>query len=175
MGNLHSTPFPLEAAHVIGALTSSTSSLYSQQLAAGVVSDTIRSASRNRRDLHVSKTIEGSCLCGASGFTATADIQFAIQCYCRDCQHISGGAKLPQIAVSSRDFALSGNAKVYTKTSDTGNTVKLMFCADCGSPLCKSTSKMRDKVFLCAGSLETDLVSEPFQKVFEDCRRIWDT
>jgi len=33
---------------------------------------------------------------------------------------------------------------------------------------------MVDTVFLCAGTLDEDLVTEPFAKVFEDCRRPWD-
>ena len=122
----------------------------------------------------MSDVIKGNCLCGASRLEAVAHVKFAIQCHCRDCQHISGGGHLPQIAVPSEGFVSRGKVKVFRSSSDAGNTVSLSFCADCGSPLFKSTSKMTDTVFLCAGSLEEDLVRDPFQKVFEDCRRIWD-
>ena len=123
----------------------------------------------------MSEVIKGYCLCGASGLEAVANAKFAIQCHCRDCQHISGGGHLPQIAVPFEGFVSWGQVKVYRSTSEAGNIVSLAFCAECGSPLFKSTSKMTDIVFLCAGPLEEDPVREPFQKVFEDCRRIWDT
>ena len=121
----------------------------------------------------MSKFVQGSCLCGASGFKASAEVKFAIQCHCRDCQHISGGGNLPQVAVPSDDFESRGMTKVYETKSDSGNAVKISFCGTCGSPLYKSTSKMTDTVFLCAGSLEEDLVKEHFQSVFDDCRRVW--
>ena len=110
------------------------------RLAVVVLLAKVESASRNWEGVHVSKSVEGSCLCGAAANQAIADEKYAIQSYCRDCQHISGGAKLPQIAVPSDGFVSTGNAKVYDTTSDTGNTVRLTFCGDCGSPLHKSTS-----------------------------------
>ncbi|RLJ41332.1 hypothetical protein BCF46_3124 [Litoreibacter meonggei] len=118
--------------------------------------------------------VSGRCLCGASRYEFSNDVKFAIRCYCRDCQQISGGGHLPQIAVPSEAFSPRGNVKTYQTKSDAGNTVEVSFCGDCGSPLYKATSKMPDVKFLCAGSLAVDLVDEPFQKVFEDCRRVWD-
>lgn len=129
----------------------------------------------NRQGIHVTKFVEGGCLCGASGFKAIAEVKFAIQCHCRDCQHISGGGNLPQIAVPSDNFEKQGLVEVYETMSDAGNTVKIAFCRRCGSPLYKSTSKMAETIFVCAGSLDEDLVKEPFHKVFEDCRRVWDS
>ncbi|MEO9896206.1 MAG: GFA family protein [Paracoccaceae bacterium] len=116
----------------------------------------------------------GRCLCGASTYEFINQPKFAIQCHCRDCQQISGGGHLPQIAVPSDGFAAHGNVKTYETVSDAGNSVEISFCSECGSPLFKSTSKMPDVKFLCAGSLETDLIAEPFQRVFEDCQRPWD-
>lgn len=122
----------------------------------------------------MSSIVTGSCLCGASGYKFVGEVKLAIQCYCRDCQQISGGGHLPQIAVPSDEFVSQGKIKAYQTKSDAGNTVEVWFCGECGSPLFKSTSKMTDVKFLCAGSLAEDLVAKPFQKVFEGCRRIWD-
>ena len=123
----------------------------------------------------MTSSAKGTCLCGASSFTCTPDVKFAIQCHCRDCQHISGGGHLPQIAVPAEAFQTTGPITTYQTTSDAGNTVDIAFCSTCGSPLFKATSKMPDVKFLCAGALDEDLLAEPFHKVFEDCRRVWDT
>ena len=61
----------------------------------------------------MSSTLKGMCLCGASEYNFVGGVKFAIQCHCRDCQHISGGGHLPQIAVPSDQFASLGKIKVY--------------------------------------------------------------
>lgn len=122
----------------------------------------------------MSAIVKGKCLCGGSEYNFVGEVKFAIQCYCRDCQQISGGGHLPQLAVPSDQFVPLGKIKTYRTKSEAGNTVEVSFCGECGSPMFKSTSKIPDVRFLCAGSLAEDLVDTPFQKVFEDCRRVWD-
>lgn len=117
---------------------------------------------------------QGRCLCGASRYSFVGEVKFALQCHCRDCQYISGGGHLPQIAVPADQFEASGKIKSHEVTSDAGNLVSVSFCEVCGSPLFKTTSKMPDVRFLCAGSLNEDLVTEPLSKVFEQSRRPWD-
>ena len=38
----------------------------------------------------MSKLIEGGCLCGAVRYEANAEPAFAVHCYCRQCQRITG-------------------------------------------------------------------------------------
>ena len=62
-------------------------------------------------------THSGGCLCGASRFAFEGAPKFAIQCFCRDCQHVSGGGHLPQMAVDRAVLAamiepLTGDADV---------------------------------------------------------------
>lgn len=122
----------------------------------------------------MTSSVQGRCLCGHSSYKFIGEVKFAIQCYCRDCQQISGGGHLPQIAVPADQFAAAGQIKSYKMNSDSGNAVEISFCGECGSPLFKSTSKMPEVRFLCAGSLTEDLFKEPLQRVFEESRRIWD-
>lgn len=118
--------------------------------------------------------MHGSCLCGETRYEFAGEAKFAIQCYCTDCQHISGAGHLPQVAVSADGFRTTGDLKTYSTQSDAGNRLELSFCGTCGSPLFKTTSKMPDVRFLCAGSMADDVVQDPFNKVFEDSRRVWD-
>ncbi|MEP2531272.1 GFA family protein [Shimia sp.] len=122
----------------------------------------------------MAEKMTGQCLCGASTFDFIKQPKFAIQCHCRDCQQISGGGHLPQVAVPSEKFVAHGKVKTYETVSDAGNTVGISFCGACGCSLFKATSKMPDVKFLCAGALDEDLVAEPFQRVLEDCQRVWD-
>lgn len=119
-------------------------------------------------------TSSGKCLCGASSYEFDGNVKFAITCYCKDCQQMTGTGNLPQIGVSSDGFLTSGPIKSFSKPSDAGNELAFSFCGDCGSPLFKTTSKLPELRFVCAGSLDEapDIAFE--KKVFESSKQPWD-
>ena len=47
-------------------------------------------------------TQSGGCLCKKVRYEASDDVVNSIQCYCRDCQHMSGGGNAPQFAVKRK-------------------------------------------------------------------------
>ncbi|MDA8746743.1 GFA family protein [Litoreibacter sp.] len=122
----------------------------------------------------MAQTSKGGCLCDASNFTFSGEAKFTIQCYCRDCQHVSGGGHLPQLGVSSDGFLSSGPIKNYTQKSDAGNDLTFSFCGQCGAPLFKTTSKAPELTFVYAGAL-TDPTDLNFDThVFESSKQSWD-
>lgn len=116
----------------------------------------------------------GKCLCGASSYEFNGEIKFAIQCYCTDCQHVSGGGHLPQVGIPKEGFKSIGAIKTYSNHSDAGNTLYFTFCSNCGSPLYKSTSKIPDMFFVYPGSMDTRSDVSFDTKVFENSRQHWD-
>ena len=57
-------------------------------------------------------------------------------CHCADCQALSGSAFRTVIFVPENQFKiLSGQAKAYVKTAESGNRREQTFCPECGSPL----------------------------------------
>lgn len=116
----------------------------------------------------------GRCLCGASVYAAQGPAKFTISCYCTDCQHMTGGGHLPQVGVDADGFAASGPIKTFVQKSDAGHDIGFNFCAECGSPLFKTTSKMADTVFLTAGTLADGSGLDVPVKVFETSRQPWD-
>lgn len=113
------------------------------------------------------------CLCGAVKLAFQGPTAFAVQCYCRDCQHISGGSHLPQIAAPLEGLDITGPYQTHNFKSDVGNDLTINFCGKCGSPLFKTTSKLTDKVFIVAGALdEPDLFFDPVS-AFEDRKPKW--
>lgn len=122
----------------------------------------------------LSGTHSGGCLCGASRFQFTGAPKFAIQCFCRDCQHVSGGGHLPQMAVDRAALTQTGPIKTYAATAVSGNTLGFHFCADCGSPLLKTTTRAPDLVFVYPGALDDPALYEPGRDVFETSRQPWD-
>ncbi|WP_425607373.1 GFA family protein [Roseibium sediminicola] len=116
----------------------------------------------------------GCCLCGKSKYAAASEPRFSIQCYCRDCQHVSGGGNLPQLAMPKDTFSYSGEIKTYQGKSASGNDLEFSFCSDCGSPMFKTTSMAPELVFVYAGSLDDPTQFADPQKVYEDARQPWD-
>lgn len=119
-------------------------------------------------------TTTGGCLCGASRFAFAGQPKFAIKCYCRDCQHVSGGGHAPQIAVARADAEHWGLTKVFNATSDKGNALEFGFCGECGSPLYKTTEMARDLIFFYVGALDNPAAIPQAKPVFEDSKQPWD-
>ena len=116
----------------------------------------------------------GGCLCGQSRYQATGEPQFGVKCYCRDCQKVSGGGHVPQLAFPEEAFEFSGPVAFHGRQSDAGNDLQFAFCSQCGSPLFKYTSKLIDVVFVTAGSLDDPTIFTVRYKGFEDSRLPWD-
>lgn len=116
----------------------------------------------------------GSCLCGATRYEITAEPAFTIQCYCRDCQRISGAGNLPLYVVARDAFTVTGPVKTHSRKSETGNDLELIFCGECASPICNINSKLPERVFVMAGSLDDPSLFSTEQKIYEASRQPWD-
>jgi hypothetical protein len=117
---------------------------------------------------------KSGCLCGASRFEIIGEGEFTIQCYCRDCQHVSGGGNLPQYVVKRNAVRMTGPIKTHCRKSEAGNDLMIGFCSDCGSPLFKTTSRASDKTFVTAGALDDPTIFSDSKRVYEDSRQPWD-
>ncbi|SPH24449.1 hypothetical protein DEA8626_03501 [Defluviimonas aquaemixtae] len=122
----------------------------------------------------MSEQHEGGCLCGATRYVFSGAPRFAIRCYCRDCQRVSGGGHAPQIAVGRDGLTVTGALKIHRRTAESGSDLEFGFCGECGSPLTKSTSRAPEIAFLYVGSLDNPAIVAEFKPVFEAARQPWD-
>ncbi len=116
----------------------------------------------------------GGCLCGATRYEITGKLQFTIQCFCRDCQRVSGGGNLPLYVVKQEDFDFIGPMKYYARKSGSGNDQEFGFCGDCGCPISSTNSKVPEKIFIMAGSLDDPSIFSTENKIHESSRQPWD-
>jgi hypothetical protein len=97
----------------------------------------------------------GGCLCGAVRFELAGKPRMGINCYCRDCQYISGGAPAHVLVVSRRDLRVTmGKVTTFWTEAESGRRVAREFCPICGTPLFSYTEKRPDRVGLKVGSLD---------------------
>lgn len=78
--------------------------------------------------------ISGCCHCGLITYEAEVDPSTVVICHCTDCQTLSGSAF--RVSALAADFrVLSGQPKVYAKTAESGHSLGLAFCGECGTHL----------------------------------------
>jgi hypothetical protein len=98
--------------------------------------------------------VEGGCYCGAVRFEAEGDPLMAVQCHCRECQHISGGGPNYTMAMPEAGFKYTKGAPKQFTRSDLDNPVTRDFCGDCGAPLLTRVPAFAGALFLKAGAFD---------------------
>ena len=97
---------------------------------------------------------EGGCYCGSVRYKIEGEAAFKVQCYCRECQYISGGGPNVTMAVPEPGFSYTkGGPKDFTR-SDIEGAVTRQFCADCGTHLLAKAPAVAGMVLLKVGTLD---------------------
>lgn len=97
----------------------------------------------------------GGCLCGAVRYELKGKPRLGVNCYCRDCQYISGGAPAHALVVSRANLSIGmGRVTSYWTDADSGHRVAREFCHICGTPLFSYTARRPDRIGVRVGSLD---------------------
>lgn len=98
--------------------------------------------------------IEGGCYCGAVRYRAEGEPIIKAECFCRECQHITGGGSLFAMAMPADGFAIiAGATKSFTR-SDILDAVTREFCPTCGTHMISRAPAMPSAVILKVGSFD---------------------
>ena len=79
--------------------------------------------------------IDGGCHCGNITYTAEVDPDKVGICHCTDCQTLTGTAFRVSVAATKEAFHITGQAKIYVKTAESGAKRAQAFCPECGTPI----------------------------------------
>lgn len=97
----------------------------------------------------------GGCLCGQISYTTSAEPVRLTICHCTFCQRVTGSAYLVESIFRREDVDVSGNPRVYQRTSaGSGMAVRVNFCANCGTTLFLSFDRFPDFLGLFAGTFD---------------------
>jgi hypothetical protein len=98
--------------------------------------------------------VDGGCYCGAVRYRAEGEAVFKGQCYCRECQYITGGGPNLVMGVPDTSFHfLRGAAKPFARR-DLAEPVTREFCAECGTHLLTRAPGLPGVVMLKVGTLD---------------------
>lgn len=111
--------------------------------------------------------VEGSCFCGAVGFTGEVDPEALTICHCSDCQRMSGSAFRANVACPADKFQLvRGEPKVFVKVADSGARRAMAFCAECGTQLYASDADGPSAYSLRTGTLKQRAEFTPGKQIW---------
>ena len=117
--------------------------------------------------------IVGGCLCGAVRFRSTAPPIGARHCWCRDCQHISGGNATVNVLFPTDAVTIEGETATFVNLAASGNTMQRRFCPKCGSPLFSQTSARPHIIIVRAGALDDPNLIAPSGSIWVDSAPHW--
>ena len=97
----------------------------------------------------------GGCVCGQVRYECSVPPLLMLNCHCRDCQQVTGGAYAPLIVVPLNSFKIiAGTLQRFATTRLSGRPNQRGFCGRCGSPLTAGEDPERNLIGLTAASLD---------------------
>ncbi len=94
-------------------------------------------------------------------------------CHCHECQKRTGSVFGVQARFSKENVKITGNAKPYTRTGDSGGKVTFHFCTDCGSTVYWEVSALPDFLSVAVGNFTDSSFPAPLFSVYESRRHPW--
>ena len=105
--------------------------------------------------------ITGRCYCGDIRFAFEGQALRALQCYCRECQYISGGNPNAALVVPKSGFRLlAGEPKTFAR-SDLETPRTRWFCPHCGTSLATLSPRFPSAIILKVGTFDDPSVFQP--------------
>ena len=111
--------------------------------------------------------IEGGCYCKQVRYESTGEVGMRAQCFCRECQYITGGDSLLIVGVPEDGFKVTQGALKGFKRSDIENAVTREFCPNCGTHV--TTRAMPGMVMIKIGTLDDPSIFEAPQMAIFTC------
>jgi hypothetical protein len=120
-----------------------------------------------------SKSLTGSCLCGAVRFEVAPPFSAFRYCHCSRCQKASGSAHAANAFAPESQFKwIAGEAMVKRFDLPGAKRFSVWFCPHCGS---RTPHKMRDRddFLIPAGLLDQKIEQRPENSIFWGSRASW--
>jgi hypothetical protein len=111
--------------------------------------------------------VEGGCYCGKVRYEAEGEPAFRGQCFCRECQYISGGDSVLVMGMPEAGFRFTKGAPSTFRRSDIPKPATREFCPSCGTHL--TTRAMPGMVMIKIGTLDDPSVFGAPQMAIYTC------
>lgn len=122
----------------------------------------------------MNKSYSGGCACGALRYETRSEPIFQNHCQCHDCQQRSGTGHGSYLTFPDRTgVTITGEAKTWRMTADSGNDKFQAFCPTCGTPVYLTFAAM-PFVAINAASLDDPSQFKPQAVTYAVKAQAWD-
>ena len=97
---------------------------------------------------------EGGCYCKKIRYRTGGDALMKAVCFCRECQHVSGGGPVWILGAPAANFAYTQGEPNAFRRDDLDQPVTREFCPDCGTHLLSRVPSLEGVVLLKVGTLD---------------------
>lgn len=122
----------------------------------------------------MSERVTGGCKCGLVRYEGTRLNAPMFRCHCRDCQQLTGTGHADMFPLAIDDFWISADSKNYEMSGGSGQSTFSGFCPNCGSQLTRNSSRMGDRIYVHAASLDDPSIYEPERSIYAQSAQSWD-
>lgn len=120
-------------------------------------------------------TIQGGCKCGLVRYSGTRSDAPMFRCHCRDCQQLTGTGHSEMVPLGADTFSINDGVKIYQMTGGSGQPTFSGFCPNCGSQLTRRSTRMCDRVYVHAASMDDPSNYCPEKSIYSESAQGWDT
>lgn len=116
---------------------------------------------------------EGRCQCGQLSVTCRGEPVRISVCHCLDCQRRTGAPFAMQARFPAEKVAVAGEAKLWVRTTGSGDSSDHHFCPICGSTLWYRSRPHRDLYAIPVGAFADPAFPPPAFSVWETRKHDW--
>lgn len=118
--------------------------------------------------------MHASCQCGAlSARIAEGAEPMVVACHCLDCQKRSGSPFGAMAYYPPDQVTVAGEAREYSRPTDSGHVFTTGFCTGCGSTLYGKSSRLPQIIGITIGTIGDPSFPAPTRSVYERRRHRW--
>jgi hypothetical protein len=119
------------------------------------------------------RELTGSCLCIRVKYSVTTELLQFYLCHCEQCRKLTGSAFASNIQAKPAEVNWLSGAQFVKRFDFPGDRLfTKVFCSECGSGL-PFLNKSGEKLFIPAGSLDSDPEISPGHNIFWGDRSAW--
>src|SRR5262249_25524085 len=116
---------------------------------------------------------DARCSCGAIALSLSGPSRLVVACHCVACQRRTGAPFAVGAFYPADTVTIVGSAKEFTRTADSGGTVRSYFCPDCGSTVYWKASNLPAFIGVAVGAMADPKYPAPVRSVFEQSKHDW--
>ena len=113
------------------------------------------------------------CQCGALKAVADGEPEAVVVCSCTECQRRTGSVFADNAYYPCERLTLSGEAREYVRTADSGIAFHSFFCPTCGTSLWFFSARDPNRVGIAVGAFTDPSFPKPDRTVFDESKHGW--